>query len=150
MTKTNQQLQIQIFKVLVFVVCRVAELHPFVRCVCFLSGSGIRDLGHLHWNTHCIDSCNIFFQRQGPGETVGKREHKTKPHSRNVTKHSTTAWNTVVLTDAVWQGETAHYCGSISEGIFQSSVLRSICTSSYTVFYKKNVPKGSQSFSNIP
>lgn len=90
MTKTRQQLQITIFKVVVFVVCRATELHPFVGCLCFLSGSGISDQGHLHWKTCCIDTCNIFFSRGRvrPGEMVSKREHKTNPHSWNVTKHS--------------------------------------------------------------
>lgn len=145
MTKTLQQLQITIFKVVVFVVCRVAELHPFVRCICLLSGSGISGLGHLHWNTCCTDTCNIFFPETGQDLERWLVKESTKQSHTAGMLQSAAAWNTVVLTDAVWQDETAHYCGSISEGTCQSCVLKSSALA-HILCSIKNVLKGSQSF----
>jgi len=60
MTQTCQQLQLTIFKEMVFVACRVAEFDPFVTHIGFLSVSGVRDLDHLLWNVHCVDIRNNF------------------------------------------------------------------------------------------
>lgn len=53
---------------------------------------------------------------------VSKREHKTKLHSRNVTKHSTTAWNIAVFI-MMLSGRTRLH---VTVGVFQKAYISSV------------------------
>lgn len=53
---------------------------------------------------------------------VSKREHKTKPHSRNVKKHSATAWKIAVLIMMLSGRMRLH----VTVGVFQKAYISSV------------------------